>query len=378
MTEREYAGSTIITVNTGSSSVRLAAFACDEGLTLSALATEHHALIGEDALEVLRRFVGANVSGGVAAVAHRVVHGGRRLVKACLLDEAAEHEIARLAPLAPLHNPTALHWIGAARSLLGEGTPQVGVFDTAFYANLPEVAKTYAIPRVLADRHEIRRYGFHGLAHQAMWRRWQALHPDRAHDARIISLQLGSGCSVTAIEGGVPKDTSMGFSPLEGLVMATRSGDVDPGVISFLQRVEHWSPEDVDRVLSAESGLLGLSGSSGDMRELLRAEDPHARIAVELYAYRARKYIGAYLTVLGGADAIVFGGGVGEHAPAVRAAILKDMEWAGVRLDAGANETTEAKTGRISHPDSKIEVWVIPVDEQQILAQEALAVITRQ
>lgn len=159
--------------------------------------------------------------------------------------------------------------------------------------------------------------------------------------------------------------------------MATRSGDVDPGVISFLQRVEHWSPEDVDRVLSAESGLLGLSGISGDMRELLCTDDPHARLAVELYAYRASKYIGAYLTVLGGADAIVFGGGVGEHAPAVRAAILKDMEWAGVRLDAGANETTEAKTGRISHPDSKIEVWVIPVDEQQILAQEALAVITR-
>lgn len=376
MTEREYAGSTIITVNTGSSSVRLAAFACDEGRALSALATEHHALAGEGALEVLQRFAGANVPGGVAAVAHRVVHGGRRLVKSCLLDEAAEHEITRLAPLAPLHNPTALHWIGAARSLLGD-TPQVGVFDTAFYTNLPEVARTYAIPRVLADRHEIRRYGFHGLAHQAMWRRWQALNPDRALKTRIISLQLGAGCSVTAIEDGLPKDTSMGFSPLEGLVMATRSGDVDPGLISFLQRVEHWSPEDVDRVLSAESGLLGLSGSSGDMRELLRAEDPHARLAVDLYTYRVRKYIGAYLTVLGGADAIVFGGGVGEHAPAVRAAILKNMEWAGVRLDAGANETTVAKAGRISHPDSKIEVWVIPVDEQQILAQEALAVITR-
>jgi acetate kinase len=169
----------------------------------------------------------------------------------------------------------------------------------------------------------------------------------------------------------------MGFSPLEGLVMATRSGDVDPGMISFLQRMEHWSPEDVDRVLSAESGLLGLSGISGDMRVLLRSDDPHARLAVALYAYRARKYIGAYLAVLGGAESIVFGGGVGEHAPEVRAAVLKSMEWAGVRLEHAENHTTVGKAGRISHPDSKIEVWVIPVDEQYILAQEALAVITR-
>lgn len=377
MTDSEYAKSTIVTINTGSSSVRLAAFACDEGRSLSLRATEHHAWEGEDATEVLRRFLHTHTPGGVTAVAHRIVHGGRQLVCPCLLDEAVEREIARLAPLAPLHNPKALRWIGAARTLFGDGIPQVGVFDTAFYAGLPEVAKAYAIPRTLADRHGIRRYGFHGLAHQAMWRRWQALHPERARDARVISLQLGAGCSVTAIEGGVPRDTSMGFSPLEGLVMATRCGDIDPGLIGFLQRAEHWSPDDLERVLSTESGLLGLSGSSGDMRILLRAEDAHARLAVEVYAYRARKYIGAYLAALGGADAIVFGGGVGEHAPAVRAAVLKQMEWAGVDLDVGANEATLGQEGRISRAGSRIEVWVIPVDEQQILAQEALAVITR-
>lgn len=378
MTDCDYTGSTLVTVNTGSSSVRMAAFSCEEGRSLSLRAVEHHVMADCDETEVLRQFLSANVPGGVVAVAHRIVHGGRQLVKSCLLNEAAEREIARLAQLAPLHNLMALRWITAARSLLGGRIPQVGVFDTAFYTGLPEVARTYAIPRALADRNEIRRYGFHGLAHQAMWRRWQTLHPDHAHESRIITLQLGSGCSVTAIEGGLPQDTSMGFSPLEGLVMATRSGDVDPAMISFLQRVEHWSPEDVDRVLSSESGLLGLSGISGDMRELLCTDDQHARLAVDLYAYRARKYIGAYLAVLGGADAIVFGGGVGEHAPAVRAAILKNMEWAGVRLDAAANEIVVAKEGRISHPDSRIEVWVLPVDEQQILALEALAVISRQ
>lgn len=375
MTDHKQTGSTLVTVNTGSSSVRLAAFACGDGKSLSLRAAEHHALAGLDATQVLRRFLSANASGGVAAIAHRVVHGGRQLVSPCLLNEAAEREIARLAPLAPLHNPVALRWIAAARALLGDGTPQIGVFDTAFYAGLPEVARSYALPRALADRHEIRRYGFHGLAHQAMWRRWQALHPERARGGSIITLQLGAGCSVTAIADGAPQDTSMGFSPLEGLVMATRCGDVDPGLIGFLQRAEGWSPEELDRVLSTESGLLGLSGSSGDMRVLLSAEDDHARLAVDLYAYRARKYIGAYLAVLGGADAIVFGGGVGEHAPAVRAAVLKNMEWAGVRLDANANETILGQEGRISDIGSKIGVWVIPVDEQQILAQEALTLI---
>jgi acetate kinase len=203
------------------------------------------------------------------------------------------------------------------------------------------------------------------------------LHPERAHEARIITLQLGAGCSITAIAGGAPQDTSMGFSPLEGLVMATRCGDIDAGLISFLQRVEHWSPADVDHALSSKSGLLGLSGSSGDMRVLLRAKDARARLAVDVYAYRARKYIGAYLAVLGGADAIVFGGGVGEHAPVVRAAILQQLEWAGVHLDASANETTLGQEGKISNIGSKIGVWVIPVDEQHILAQEALAVIAR-
>ncbi len=375
MTDCEQTGSTLVTVNTGSSSVRLAAFVCDEGLTLSLRAAEHHALAELDATQVLQRFLKANAPGGVAAVAHRVVHGGSQLVSPCRLDEAAEREIARLAPLAPLHNPTALRWIAAARTLLGDAIPQVGVFDTAFYAGLPEVARTYALPRALADRHDIRRYGFHGLAHQAMWRRWRALHPERAREGRVITLQLGAGCSVTAIADGAPQDTSMGFSPLEGLVMASRCGDVDPGLISFLQRAERWSPDDVDRVLSTESGLLGLSGSSGDMRVLLSSDDAPARLAVDLYTYRARKYVGAYLAVLGGADAIVFGGGVGEHAAAVRAAILKDMEWAGVRLDASANETTLGQEGKISHAGSKIGVWVIPVDEQQILAQEALALI---
>ncbi|HUX31626.1 MAG TPA: acetate/propionate family kinase [Thiobacillus sp.] len=364
----------LLTVNAGSSSIRLAAYASERRL----LATHHSDAAPARAQTVLREFIKQHGLDDIAVVAHRVVHGGNTLVRSCVIDAAVEREIERLSVLAPLHNPPALAWLRACRALLGARVPQVAVFDTAFYAHLPEVAATYALPRALNARLGLRRFGFHGLAHEAMWRRWCALRPDIADRGCVISLQLGAGCSITAVRDGRAVDTSMGFSPLEGLVMATRSGDVDAGLLLYLQSVEGMSPEQLGRLLNEASGLLGLSGISGDMRTLLESSDPAARLAVEAYAYRARKYIGAYLAALGGADAIVFGGGVGEHAPTVRAAALKNMEWAGVRLDAAANETTVAKAGRISRPGSKIEVWVLPVDEQQILAQEALAVISRQ
>ncbi|MBT9613627.1 MAG: acetate/propionate family kinase, partial [Burkholderiales bacterium] len=215
----------------------------------------------------------------------------------------------------------------------------------------------------------------HGLAHQAMCRRWQALRPDIAGGGRVISFQLGAGCSITASERGIACDTSMGFSPLEGLVMATRSGDVDPGLVTYLQQAEGLSAEQVAQLLNHQSGLLGVSGLSGDMRKLLATDDPHARLAVALYCYRARKYLGAYLAVLGGADAILFGGGVGENAAAVRAAILDGFEWAGMRIDAAANLAATGREGCISAADSRVQAWVVPVDEAQILAQEALAVV---
>jgi len=363
----------LLTVNTGSSSLRLAAFA-PEGESLARRADAHFSGTRDDPAEILRAFLEAHGIEEVAAVAHRVVHGGARLTAPCRVDAAVEAEIERLAPLAPLHNPRALEWIRACREVFGARTEQVAVFDTAFYAALPEAAATYALPRALCRQHGVRRYGFHGLAHQAMWRRWRALHPQSRNGGRVISLQLGAGCSITAIRDGRAVDTSMGFSPLEGLVMATRGGDVDPGLLLYLQRAEGLSPERMERLLNEESGLLGLSGTSGDMRALLEADDESARLAIEVYCCRARKYVGAYLAVLGGADAILFGGGVGEHAAPVRAKILARMQWLGIMLDHAANRAAVGAEARISNRSSEAEVWVVPVDEAAILAQEAVAV----
>ncbi len=364
----------VLTVNTGSSSVRLAAFA-PEGGSLSLLASGHFPGEWSNPAAMLHAFLTGHGIEEVAVVSHRVVHGGARLTAPCRIDAAVEAEIEQLAPLAPLHNPRALEWIRASRALAGAEATQVAVFDTAFYAALPEVAATYALPRALCARHGIRRYGFHGIAHQAMWRRWRELRPDLRAGGRVISLQLGAGCSITAIRHGQAVDTSMGFSPLEGLVMATRSGDVDPGVLLFLQRAEGLGPERMERLFNEEAGLLGLSGTTGDMRRLIDSAAPAATLAVEVYCYRARKYIGAYLAALGGADAILFGGGVGEQAPEVRARILNGLEGLGIALDAGANQAAIGAEMRISAHGSVTEVRVIPVEEAAILAQAALDVM---
>lgn len=361
----------LLTVNTGSSSVRLALYASD-GDAPRLLAERRCS--GESQPEhTLHDFIGSE---RVDAVAHRVVHGGARLAESCVIDAAIETEIERLAVFAPLHHPRALAWVRACRALLGKGLAQVAVFDTGFYAALPEVARSYALPQQLAQRLGLRRYGFHGIAHQAMWRRWRRLRPGVAEGGRVISLQLGAGCSITAVAHGAPQDTSMGFSPLEGLVMATRSGDLDPGLLLHLLRAEKISIDELDHLLNRESGLRGMAGDS-DMRRLLNSNEPAARLAVELYCYRARKYVGAYLSVLGGADAILFGGGVGEYAPEVRERILSGMEWAGVALDRESNHAAIGSEACISRSDSHVAVWAIAVDEAQLLAEEAASLLTQ-
>jgi acetate kinase len=364
----------VLTVNAGSSSLRLAAFV-ERDKSLSLLAARHFSGAPHDPARILSTFLKDHGITEVAAVAHRVVHGGLHLTAPCVLNDAAEAEIRRLAPLAPLHNPAALKWVAACRGAFGANATQVAVFDTAFYAGLPEVAAAYALPRALSRKHGIRRYGFHGLAHQAMSRRWRALHPQVRPGGCAISLQLGAGCSITAVRDGCAVDTSMGFSPLEGLVMATRGGDIDPGLLLFLQRAEGLAAEQMERLLNEESGLLGLSGASGDMRQLLAADDDVARFAVEIYCYRARKYVGAYFAALGGTQAILFGGGVGEHAPPVREKILAGLHRLGIVLDANANRAAIGSEALISRHDSEVEVWVIPVDEARILAEEAVAVV---
>jgi acetate kinase len=373
----------ILTINTGSSSVRLAVFKSASG-ALTPLVFEHFPFdkgVADEPEKLLRAFLQTydlqTHQPKTQIVAHRVVHGGARFSASCVLNAESERALEELSPLAPLHNPRALRWVEAARAVLGAGVLQVAVFDTAFYANLPPVAATYALPRELCRKHGIRRFGFHGLAHDAMNRRWRELRPDIENGGRVISLQLGSGCSITATREGKPLDTSMGFSPLEGLVMATRAGDVDAGVLTFLQREAGFTAQQIEELLNHQSGLLGVSGQSIDMRVLLKASTPAARLAIELYCYRARKYIGAYLTVLGGADAILFGGGVGENAATVRERILSGLEWCGLVLDQEANDAATGKEARLSTPQSKIEVWVVPVHEAATLAREALAVWRR-
>jgi len=316
--------------------------------------------------------------GSIQAVGHRVVHGGDRYVESTLITEAVESGIEALSDLAPLHNPACLAGIRGARAVLEPTVPMVAVFDTAFHRTMPEVARHYAIPTDLADRHHIRRYGFHGIAHASLANGYAVCTGTSLHQARIITLQLGNGCSVAAIAEGKSVETSMGFTPLEGLVMGTRSGDVDASLVDYLAEREKVGPAEVERWLNERSGLLGLSGRSNDMRELLRAVeqegDQRAEFAIDLFCYRARKYLGAYLAVLGGADAIVFGGGIGENAPEVRKRICRDMEWCGLRIKADLNHTAvglkPGSAAKISGEDARPEVYVVAADEETWIAKE--------
>jgi acetate kinase len=368
----------VLTVNTGSTSVKLAAFepqssAAEAGPPPRRLAAQHLAGQSTDPAAALHGFL-AQLPGDPAAVVHRVVHGGTRFTGPTLIDDGAREAIAALSELAPLHNPVALRWIDAARKTCGAGVTHVAAFDTAFFSTLPRVAAEYALPARLGIDLGIRRYGFHGLAHQAMWERWRQLEPRLPGGGRLISLQLGGGCSIAALDRGQPQDTSMGFSPLEGLVMETRSGDIDAAVVPYLERRLGVSGERVVEMLNERSGLAGVAGSPDDPQALLEAGSRQAQFAVELYCYRARKYLGAYLAVLGGCDGIAFGGGVGEHVPEVRARILSGLEWAGIDLDQPANQAARGSESRLSSARSRVSVWAIPVDEELLMVRAALTV----
>jgi len=370
----------VLTVNGGSSSVKLAAFrsadgtAREQGSVVPVRTAREHLTGSPEPRATLRAFLQEFEPHELSAVGHRIVHGGTRFVEPVTIDAGVEAALHELSELAPLHNPLALAWVAAAREVCGVDVPQIAVFDTAFFATLPRLAAEYALPASSGTTLGVRRYGFHGLAHEALWQRWCELNPQRPRGGRIITLQLGGGCSIAAIERGRPIDTTMGFSPLEGLVMATRSGDVDPAAVAYLEHKLRVPGDRVIEILNHESGLLGLSGSSGDVRELLGEQSDSAQFAVELYCYRARKAVGAYLAALGGCDGIVFGGGVGEHLSEIRARILAPLAWAGVELDAAANEAARGEEACISTSRSAVKVQVVPVDEERVLAAAALAV----
>ncbi len=306
--------------------------------------------------------------GRIAATGHRFVHGGARLRGPVQVDGAIRAELAAIAELAPLHNPPALAVLDAVERRL-PGVPAVAAFDTAFFRDLPEHARRYAVPAEWHAEHGIERFGFHGLAHEWMARRLAAL---RGSPGRAVTLQLGHGCSAAALRDGRPVDTSMGYTPLEGLIMVTRPGDIDPGVLLALGRRGHdWAT--LEAALQRRAGLAGLSGTDGDVRELLALEaegHPGARLALEAFCFRVQKYIGAYAAVLGGLDAVAFGGGIGEHSAVLRERICAGLEWLGVELDRTANAAaTGGRDARITTGRSAVAVHVIEVREEALIAE---------
>jgi acetate kinase len=304
----------------------------------------------------------------------RVVHGGGRFTTAVPIDDGTVAAIEELDELAPLHNARAVSVIRAVQSRAGVRFPLVAVFDTVFHRTLPDHARLYALQRELAERHGIRRYGFHGISHEYMMLRYARITGVPVERTNLITLHLEGGSSATAIRQGRSVDTSMGFTPLEGLVMGTRCGDLDPALVGYLIRKEGVDVDTVERWLNRESGLLGLSGRSQDTRDLVKhvETDRHARLALEIFSYRVRKYVGAYLAALGGADAVVFGGGIGENTSLVRALICEGMQWCGLTLDERRNEAAIDREARISSDESRLHAWVIPAEEGLMIAREAI------
>lgn len=387
----------ILVCNCGSSSIKIDVFDVDRDLAYVASARAER--LGSDAAVLrlatgpdganetksdpgprdhgaaLREIAGMLERAGVfrpeerLAVGHRVVHGGSES-QPLELNAAAVALIERNSELAPLHNPVNLIGIRLCAELFG--APQAGVFDTAFHATLPDYAYTYGLPADLAERHRIRRYGFHGTSHEYVGRRAAEILDKPFEQARIITLHLGNGASACAILNGRSVDTSMGFTPLEGLLMGTRSGDLDPALPGLLIEREGLAPDEVDRLLNKESGMKGICGAN-DMRDVLQradAGDETCRLARDVFCYRVRGYIGRYLAVLGGADAIVFTAGIGENAPAVRARALEGLEFAGVRLDQARN--ADSRDGFISAENAALPVLVVPTDEEWMIARKTL------
>jgi len=317
----------------------------------------------------------------IDAVGHRVVHGGEEFQHSVLIDEAVLRQVEATIDLAPLHNPYNLKGMEAVRELLGPSMPQAAVFDTAFHHTIPDHAFLYAIPYSLYRRHRIRRYGFHGTSHRYVAYRYRKLTGTTRENTRLVTLHLGNGASACAIRAGDSLDTSMGFTPLEGLVMGTRSGDLDPAVLDYIGEKEGYTLPQVEALLNKQSGLLGISGLTSDMRELLAEaeenDDRRAWLAIEIFCYRVRKYIGAYLAAIDGADAIVFTGGIGENSPAVRARVLGGLGWMGVDFDPSANrDMVGGRAGRITRDGSRLAAWVIPTDEEVLIARDTYRLLS--
>jgi acetate kinase len=331
------------------------------------------------AIEVLNWLAsGEESSVAPDAIGHRIVHGGHSLTSPAIVDDKVMGAIESAARFAPLHNPASTATIRAVANRL-PGVIQVVVADTMFHHALPAHAREYAIPRALAIRNGIRRFGFHGIGHCWMMNRYAEISGRDISEVRLITLHLGAGCSAAAIAGGHSIDTSMGLTPLEGLMMATRSGDIDPSIYSYLCAQEKLTPGQLEKILNCDSGLAGVSGiPGGDLREVISAAQgghSDAALALEMFCYRVRKYVGAYLAVLGGADALIFGGGIGEHSNYIRERVCQGLGHIGISIDPQLNRAANGREMIVSDTNSSTAVLVVPLDEELFIAREAVRLI---
>jgi len=374
----------VLVINSGSSSLKYAVVEPDSGNLVADGIIERigdgpvadHGAALQEAFNQLAESGRPLETLGLVAVGHRVVHGGPDLYRPTLIDDALTSELEELAPMAPLHNPPAVLGIRVALEALPE-LPHIAVFDTAFFHDLPPAAATYAIDRDIAAQWHIRRYGFHGTSHQYVSEQAAAYLDRPLESLNQIVLHLGNGASASAIARGKPVDTSMGLTPLEGLVMGTRSGDIDPGIVSYLSRTAGMSVEDIETMLNKRSGMLGLGGEI-DFRVIhqrIESGDAAARLAYDVYIHRLRRYVGGYMALLGRTDVITFTAGVGENDAAVRHDALSGLTSLGIDIDGRLNENSDRSARRISSPTSATTVLVIPTDEELAIARACLHVI---
>ena len=334
----------------------------------------------KQALEYISGFITAKDSGIISsrdeidAVGHRVVHGGIEFNSTTLINREVKDKIRSLFSLAPLHNPPNLTGIEIAEKLF-PAAQQVAVFDTAFHRSIPPKAHRYAIPENFYTEDHIRVYGFHGTSHQYVTKTLRKLHPEQSD--KIISIHLGNGCSMTAVHRGKSIDHSLGFGPMNGLIMGTRSGDIDQAVLLYLMETKGYTPQDMSGILQKKSGLLALTGMS-DMRDIEKAaaqEDENALLALEMVTYRIRKYIGAYTAAMNGLDALIFTAGIGEHSPLIREKVCSDMDAFGIRIDKDKNRSAGKGIHAVEAPDSKVKIYVIPTDEELEIAREVYSLL---
>ena len=366
----------ILVLNTGSSSVKYRLFDAASGEVVGSGGTERTE--GADAVRAALAEEPALEGALVTAVGHRIVHGADRFTEPALVDDRVLDELRALIPLAPLHLPANVAAIETARRMFPDAA-QVAVFDTAFHHTLPDRAVTYAVPAAWREQYGVRRYGFHGISYQYVSRRAAALLDRDPGEVNLIVLHLGNGASACAVERGRSIDTSMGMTPLEGLVMGTRSGDVDPAIPDYLHRVAGLGPDQVDDALNHDSGLRGLAGSNDlrDVESLADAGHEQAALALDVYCYRIRKYVGAYLAALGEADAIVFTAGVGEHSARVRSGALGGLERLGIAVDERRNRAPDPHERFVSPEGAEIPVLVVPTDEEAEISRQTQALLRR-